>query len=204
MMKRLVWLLFLPLWGNAQKLPDFGVNKVRFTQGDQTIVAELLTTGKNIFPENDRTYYWYSANNIRHTQGGFSGRLLNGVYTAFYPNNNLKEQGYFNNGLKDGLWHSWNENGSLHEELNWNNGILNGKFRRYDEQGNLKETGKYKKGRAIIDSLPKPANSQIATATAKTSWLKRCLQKLHLAKRNSKEHQQPAGADHSKNTGRVN
>jgi hypothetical protein len=69
-------------------------------------------------------YYWYSANQVHFTQGGYSGQLLNGVYTEYYQNKNLKQQGMFNRGLKDGVWKMWNKDGTLKEVVNWQEGII--------------------------------------------------------------------------------
>lgn len=107
----------------AQKMPAYGVDKVRITQSDQSIVAELSPQPSNFKAKSNLRYYWYSANAIHDTQSGYSGRLLDGLYSVFYVNKNLKEQGTFKKGLKNGVWKHWKEDGSLQSETNWKYGV---------------------------------------------------------------------------------
>jgi hypothetical protein len=127
----------------AQKLPDFGLGRVRLTEADRTITAELLPVKREPSIETDRKYYWYSGNQVHITQGGYSGKLLNGHYNEYYLNKNLKEQGEYKTGLKTGLWRSWNESGNLAQVVNWKDGLRSGEFSTYDESGKLKQAGTY-------------------------------------------------------------
>ncbi|WP_345954245.1 hypothetical protein [Mucilaginibacter sp. PAMB04168] len=129
----------------AQKWPEYGLSQVRIIEADRTIVARIEPSGKpDIY--TGRQYYWYSSNTIQTTQGGFSGRLLHGIYQEFYISKNLKTQGYFKKGLKDGVWKSWNENGTLIETETWQQGSKNGEFTTYDALGRQKQQGNYKDG----------------------------------------------------------
>ncbi|WP_410221207.1 toxin-antitoxin system YwqK family antitoxin [Pedobacter sp.] len=92
-------------------------------------------------------YYWFSNGQIRSTQGGYSGKLIHGLYSDYYLNNQLKEQGYFNMGLKEGEWKSWNEAGSLKTRVNYRKGEANGTFYRYNTAGLLIEEGTYANGK---------------------------------------------------------
>jgi antitoxin component YwqK of YwqJK toxin-antitoxin module len=151
-MKKILLLVFLwPLLGQAQKIPDFGFNKVRIADGDKIIQAEILPVAGVPGTRPHLVYYWYSANVIHTTQGGFSGRLLNGSYTEYYTNKNLEEQGTFNKGLKNGVWKIWADNGLLTATYTWNNGVRSGHFVVYDEQGRVKQSGKYRND--AIDSV---------------------------------------------------
>jgi antitoxin component YwqK of YwqJK toxin-antitoxin module len=144
-MKKLLFLILLiPLYTAAQRLPYEAMLKVRITEADKTTVAEIRPVDDEPNIATDRLYYWYSANRIHQTQGGYSGKLLNGLFEEYYFNKNLKTQGSFKKGLKSGIWKSWNDNGSLNEEMTWKNGLKNGHFYQYDSAGHLKETGKYK------------------------------------------------------------
>jgi antitoxin component YwqK of YwqJK toxin-antitoxin module len=122
MRKIFVLLCFLPFFSRAQKLPDYGLNKVRITDTDKTILVEIYPFTNKPTIRLDRLYYWYSANSVHSTQGGFSGKLLNGQYTEYYINKNLKEQGTFKEGLKNGNWKSWNKDGTLNLVSSWKNG----------------------------------------------------------------------------------
>jgi len=128
---------------NAQKLPDMGLYKVYVSETDKDIRAEINPVESEPAIQTNRSYYWYSSGKIKITQGGYSGKLLNGQYSEFYLNKNLKEQGEFRKGLKNGLWKSWTENGKLFQAVSWKNGVRNGGFETFDEKGNPKQKGNY-------------------------------------------------------------
>ncbi|MGQ7855239.1 toxin-antitoxin system YwqK family antitoxin [Pedobacter sp. WC2501] len=96
--------------------------------------------------KSDRKYAWYSGNQICYTQGGYSGKLLNGDYNEFYDTKGLKTQGIFEMGLKSGRWKSWGEDGILDSIVNYSSGKPNGRFEKYDQEGVLLERGKYHDG----------------------------------------------------------
>ena len=125
----LIFFCFISLTAFAQKMPDEGYYKVRITLPDITILAEIDPISTNPATKPDLFYYWYEANAIHSTQGGFSGKLLNGQYNEYYLNKNLKVQGGFKKGLKNGEWKSWNEDGTLAGSSTWKNGqlVLEGK-----------------------------------------------------------------------------
>jgi hypothetical protein len=118
----LVLLSLLCYMAHAQKLPDFGTDKLRIVLPDKIIVARTEPVASDPSVRPGLFYYWYSAGAIHSTQGGFSGKLLNGEYTEYYPDRNLKEQGHFKKGVKDGVWHSWNEDGTLAATVTWRDG----------------------------------------------------------------------------------
>lgn len=145
----LLFFCFFSIGAYAQDMPSYLLDKVRIVQLDQTIVAELQPVSVNIAAKPNLQYYWYSANIIHETQGGYSGRLLDGLYTAYYPNKNLKEQGRFKKGLKDGLWKAWKEDGSLQSTSNWKKGFeITG-----EKQSIWKRLPLIHKRRKSIDSL---------------------------------------------------
>ncbi len=108
----------------AQQMPDYGLNRVRIIQADKIILAEIKPLKSSPDIKSNLFYYWYDANQIHSSQGGFSGKLLNGQYAEFYLNKNLKQQGVFKKGLKDGVWKSWNEDGTLSAQSTWKNGAI--------------------------------------------------------------------------------
>ncbi|MFD2162268.1 toxin-antitoxin system YwqK family antitoxin [Paradesertivirga mongoliensis] len=114
---------------------------------EQTIVAHLYPVNEEVHADPELFYYWYSANQVNRTQGGYSGKLLNGPYTAFYTNKNLKEQGEFKKGLQHGDWKTWHENGQLKEIVKWRSGLKTGPLREYNEQGGVSRTGRYRQGK---------------------------------------------------------
>jgi hypothetical protein len=144
-MKILYTFIFLAfsLGSVAQQIPDYGIHKIRITDSDRIVVAEIFPVSSAFKPRTDREYHWFQANRIQHLQGGFSGKLLNGTYTEFYPNKNIREEGTYKNGLKDKTWKFWTENGVLTKVTTWNDGVLSGKFMLFKADGTLEESGRY-------------------------------------------------------------
>jgi len=111
--------------------------------------------GKTIFyadnikisPNNDKNYTWYESNQLHHTMGGYSGKLLNGQFTEYYNNKNLSEQGLYVKGLKQGVWRQWYSNGNLKSESQWMANIEEGPFVHYDTQGGWIRRGYLKDGK---------------------------------------------------------
>lgn len=137
----------------AQKLPDGGVNRIRISDNDKSILAELQTADDWVSVDPHKTYYWYSSNAVHTTQGGYSGKLLNGSYTEYYLNKNLREQGTFKNGLKTGVWKSWNDQGGLLSFMTWQDGTKSGKFELLDDKGMVKTSGTYRSN--LLDGIVK-------------------------------------------------
>jgi len=155
-MRKTISILFclFVIYCQAQKLPDAGLNKIRLSLSDKTIVADIDPVLSPPSAKSGLFYYWYGANEIHITQGGFSGKLLNGQYTEYYPNKSLKEQGLFKKGLKNGLWKSWNTDGLLLAVSKWKNGIqLSDQKRSIWQKINI-----FKKKQAQMDTLKKPGN----------------------------------------------
>lgn len=118
-------------------------HKVTVHYPDHTVIATAKPT--DFVPvESDRLYYWFSGNQINTTQGGYSGKLLNGSYQDFYLNKNLKESGSFEKGLKTSLWKNWTDNGILKDEYSFKEGKRSGAYAKYDLSGKLLEKGFYR------------------------------------------------------------
>jgi hypothetical protein len=146
-MKKLIFIAFLisPLLVAGQKKHNLHIpNRVIVNFLDHVVYAEI-TEGKPLIRVSDEYfYYWYSANDIKRTRGGFEGKLLHGLFSDFYMNKNLREKGMFKYGRKDGVWKTWHFNGELKEIYHWKNGKLNGEFVLFDEKGKLTQKGTYK------------------------------------------------------------
>lgn len=125
-MKKLITIFFWIIAGTvyAQKMPELSLYKIHINQTDKTIVAEIKEVSKAPRLKRNVFYYWYSANAIHSTQGGYSGTLLNGSYNEYYLNKNIREQGNFKKGVKTGIWRSWDKDGMLTKMEKWKNGVL--------------------------------------------------------------------------------
>lgn len=133
----------------AQRPEELGLYNYKHTvtYTDHKAVFQLKEMSDQGNIENGKSYYWYANNQIKISQGGYSGRLLNGSFNAFYLDNSLKEQGIFENGLKVGEWKKWNTQGKLYERAQFKKGILNGTFYKYNTLGDVLETGAYQNGK---------------------------------------------------------
>jgi len=143
----LILFLLFPFSLHAQNwYKELVTDRVTINQPDQTIIAFVKPVRHHIAAIPGRTYFWYSANQIRTTQGGYSGKLLNGKYEVYYPGKNLKEQGEFKKGLQHSEWTAWYENGHLKENYTWRSGRKSGPFILYDEKGDMTSRGAFSQG----------------------------------------------------------
>ncbi|OOQ58333.1 toxin-antitoxin system YwqK family antitoxin [Mucilaginibacter pedocola] len=129
----------------AQDMPPLATDRVRIIGPEETKLFDVRASNKAPEADASKMYYWYSANEIHTTQGGYSGKPLNGSYAVYYANKQLKEQGSFDRGLKDGTWKAWTSEGVLLKSENWGKGILSGPFVIYNE-GKPARAGHYKNG----------------------------------------------------------
>ena len=92
---------------------------------------------------SDKFYTWTKAQQINQTQGGASGDLLNGLYSAFYADKQLASQGAYKGGLKVGRWTTWNAQGHIIQISHFKKGKKRGKETIYSNDGTLLEESKY-------------------------------------------------------------
>jgi hypothetical protein len=121
------------------------ISSIYINTPDSSIKATITDQAEK-HPVNERTYHWYSANQVCHSRGEYSGKLLHGMYSSFYPNHFLLAKGQFSYGLKDGCWKRWLPDGSLYEIVHYKNGLLNGTREIYSPNGQLRERIYYRKG----------------------------------------------------------
>lgn len=110
------------------------------------IRAHILAEHHEFKVKEDLMYYWFLSGNIQHTRGGYSGKILEGEYTEFYPGDKLKTKGEFYLGLKNGTWTTWNEEGEHLSVVSWKKGVQHGSFKTYSSTGKLIQTGESKNG----------------------------------------------------------
>ncbi|RBL91715.1 toxin-antitoxin system YwqK family antitoxin [Chitinophaga flava] len=130
----------------AQQVPDIKTNHITIRRNDTVYTFYTYNRSKKIVPKRDKYYYWYKTQQIIYTHGGYSGQVLDGDYTEFYPNKNLKAKGSFKKGLKTGIWHSWNPNGEFIQITTWKSGEKNGESFEYDSTGHLTSKSMYSNG----------------------------------------------------------
>jgi hypothetical protein len=150
-MRYFVFLLsfFLGVFSSAQAqrkyLRQVVHDRVVVNSPDSTVVTYVWPVGnKEVEAEEEKVYYWYKADKVRTSRGGFGGKVLHGDYTSFYIDQNLKEKGKFVKGLKVGTWKAWYPNGELKEIMHWKKGQRNGSFITYRSDHTIYKTGKYK------------------------------------------------------------
>lgn len=114
---------------------------------DSVVYATILIHEKKVNPKLDRYYFWYKANDVKRTRGGFYGKLLHGPYRQFYPDKDLQKSGEFKHGLKKGIWKTWYKGGELESVIRWRNGRAVGHFVWYHPDGTILKKGKYRSGK---------------------------------------------------------
>lgn len=142
-----IWLCCLmPVLLQAQQYEDILKNrKVHLYEGQDKVEFRVIDFTRS--PKPDKLYHWYGTQQVRTTMGGYSGRVLHGTYTRYYPSNDLAESGSFKNGLKHGQWYSWYPNGLKQRESMWKAGEQSGPFRIWNEEGLLLEDGQMRQNR---------------------------------------------------------
>lgn len=141
--------LLIPFICLGQKMPEtVSNNRVILNNKDSIIYAYLLPSEKDehIKAKNEYFYCWYASHDIKQTQGGFDGRLLDGLYTEFYEGKELKTKGTFSKGLRKGEWKCWYFNGNLSSIIHYKKSLKHGKFTEYNQDGVIIRKGKYRKG----------------------------------------------------------
>jgi len=134
---------------NAQKFSDAipETREIVLNAADTIKKIRIFIANPKVKIKSNRLYAWYQKQIVLHTQGAWSGKLLQGKYESFYPNHNLLEQGTYEKGWKVGLWNQWHADGTLKEQVVWKKGLKHGTFEAFDTRGQLIEKGRYKNGR---------------------------------------------------------
>lgn len=138
----IILLTFACFSSSAQKMPDIDLYRVRLTEPDHTLLFEVKPAKIKQIKLN-RYYHWYGGRTLHVTQGGYSGKPLNGNFSEFYLSRALKEKGIFKDGLKTGQWENWSEDGHLQQLITWKKGLRDGPFVIYDGKGTKLKEGVY-------------------------------------------------------------
>jgi len=141
------------------KLKQFNIT-VNFDE--YTVKTQMLNQNKSICVNNDRVYMWYNAQKIIETKGGYDGKLIHGIYRAFYLNNQLKEQGQIRYGLRDREWKYWYADGKLKELITWKNGVKNGTYCLYNDYGELMAKGRFRNDKLHGNFYTYGSNGKVA------------------------------------------
>jgi hypothetical protein len=140
-------LLIFPMIVIAQRNFNPQRRPIIINSGDSIIFAYIQTKEHTYSPINNRTYYWFYAENIHWNLGGYSGNLLHNNYVIYNKEKNMIESGSFNNGLKTGCWKRWYPDGELQSIINWKDGLLDGMSLSYSRNGLIYESIEYKDGK---------------------------------------------------------
>ncbi len=112
--------------------------------GDSSYSFHVATLDHRSVPDFEKKYYWFSQNELKSTQGNYTGKLLHGDFEKFDSQGNLLEKGSFEYGLKDDIWLTWHRNGRVATTLKWDDGLRMGEFREFYSNGNLHRSGRYR------------------------------------------------------------
>ncbi|MGK6353199.1 toxin-antitoxin system YwqK family antitoxin [Parapedobacter sp. DT-150] len=93
------------------------------------------------------TYHSYYRDSIYHTQGGYHGHPLHGIYVERYANRSPKVLGRYAYGLRTGKWQHWDGNGVLRKVSRWKEGQETGAFALYNQSGKPQQRGYLRDGK---------------------------------------------------------
>lgn len=136
----------------AQTIDDMkrqatNTNSIIISLGDTIVNFHLLPIEQqDTRVQLDKTYWWYGSGRLNRTQGGYSGRLLDGAFIVRSAEGRLLEKGVMSAGKRSGEWIQWYPTGSIHSIYNWKYGELHGAFRELWPNGELQRTGRFKNG----------------------------------------------------------
>jgi antitoxin component YwqK of YwqJK toxin-antitoxin module len=148
-MKNIVIILLLVLSSHAgwtQKIQEITHREINIHFNDSSIKANVLLADKKQHLKNSTDYYWYYNNSIKHNQGDYKGRLLDGEYQVTSKKGDLITKGKFSKGFRSGEWKKWNNQGELIDINNWSKGNKKGKYLKY-HKGKIIEKGSYQKNK---------------------------------------------------------
>ena len=124
------------------------MNKSRITISHGDSVETFTITNQKLKKSLDNAFYlWYTSGQLKHAQGSYDGKLLDGLYTLSYYDKSLIEHGQVRMGLKMGEWKSWYKNGFLYKNQSWSKGLPQGKYISYHSNGEIWESGSYRDGK---------------------------------------------------------
>lgn len=185
---------YIPFFVSIILVVSCGITtKVNTNQGQRSVSVVLpdkniearVYPDKRIKPKLTKYYHWYGGQSINVTQGGYSGSLLDGVYSEYsYPGKLLICKGHYKNGLKQGLWLLWYTDGQLKSTEKWKNGWLHGDRCIYNDSGSIIKKERYKKGNLI--------NSSADTVIKRKGLIKRLQNCCHKLKKSNKVDAKPA------------
>jgi len=136
----------IPFIAFAQEFEPVKENmEIVVTSKDSIQRIHIQTAAKDVSMENDVVYYWYANNRVNYNRGGYTGKLLHGLYSVFNKDGKLVILGQFKQGTKIGIWKFWDKGILLRQEA-WKKGKLHGKVFEYDPSGKIVKASPYKHG----------------------------------------------------------
>lgn len=120
--------------------------KLDINSNHETKVNTFYTNTERKKIDKTTIYYWTLKREIHSTQGGYSGRLLQGGYTEYFASNQLKLKGQLKLGVRVNEWNFWHENGILKKSINYKNGKIHGRVIQYNLLGKPILFENYKNG----------------------------------------------------------
>jgi hypothetical protein len=138
------------------------LNRIEINSADTLYRFYAIKPSVKLKLKKNAEYTSYNDKSILVTQGGISGRILNGDYWVYFPNKQLKENGKFKNGIKTGEWKIWYSSGKLAEVAEWKAGYKISE-NIFDSVGNIVKSGKYKGNRFSGFKIEKSASSKYDT-----------------------------------------
>jgi hypothetical protein len=130
------------------KRQAMNTSRITLSLGDSVQTFCLLAPEERLPQADlDRRYWWYGSGEVKSSQGGYSGRLLDGPYLLRTHEGDLLEEGQLTAGKRNGQWRGWYPGGALRGVRHYRAGQLHGPFEEYYPDGSLRREGRYRRGR---------------------------------------------------------
>lgn len=103
----------------------------------------LHDTQIKVKEKNRKYYHFVFRNRLYASQGGYTGKILDGLSTEFYFDLTMKSKGNYSLGLKDGKWKYWRQDGTIEKIENWKMGEFLS-YIQFSDNGEMSERKKLK------------------------------------------------------------
>lgn len=139
-------------------------NRMRIDSVDRSYVFQVTDDRPHL--RLTHLYFWFKSGRIHQTQGGYNGKVLDGVYKVIDKEQRLLEQGRFHMGKKTGTWLTWYENGRLKSCMRYRSRDNKQYLQTFDRDGKTLQKGYNKNGQFTGYRL-ETENDSIVTVTYK-------------------------------------
>ncbi|MCV9387463.1 toxin-antitoxin system YwqK family antitoxin [Reichenbachiella ulvae] len=134
----------------VQPTEDFSFKhyqSITLDHGDSLVKFHISENPEDIETDFSKDYYWFKVDRIGHSQGQYTGKLLDGSYEVIdQKDKSLMRKGEFTEGLQSGQWIEWYPGGEvIRAAYEYAEGEKEGSFLKQNPTGSPLMKGSYSK-----------------------------------------------------------